>query len=454
MRRGTGAIYWPLVTGNNDDPTVTQGKPVSFFCNTVPDRCPTGPLAYYLPVFLVTILATLTQPATSGSPIYWDQMPQALINNVQLLNCWHGTPISNNYVVGTNLPVVEFHQNGYVRPALEKPPWPAAGGAYPVEMVFALNPATCLIGNLESETSQLALLFQTGQLKLTMADSTVINGLSVGATLTNITVQVGAVLVPRNELVLGTPVEAVMHQIVAGSGSSQVQIKGFGTDTALTGIEDKGGVLSLMELTSINGQGGAFTLENVTLYNFDQWSGQTQVTNIRGYFDMMTREQLPVSRSQAFPSVVAGGDSNMASFPYAMSKSDAQTTTSTNLDLTSALFFPMRLAGNDISLANVQTADADKSFFMTVNGGFTGSNHVIVGFYARRFNDAMRAAWVKKVSGGNDPLSEYVLGAGNTANASLGQRVPTGSHLLTNDNFTYLPWQLSVPPTPAAAATS
>lgn len=444
-KRGTGSILWPLVTGNNNDPSLVQGKITSFFCNTVPDRCPTGPLAYYLPVFLLTVIATLNQPASGGSQIFWDQMPQALIDNINMINAWHGSPISSNYVDGTNLPVVEFVQNGFMRPVRERPPYPSSHGSYPVEYTFALRPSTNAIGNLETETSQLALLYQTAELKYKVADASVIDSLSTGATLTNLSAQCAAVLVPRNELVLGTPVEAVLSETVAGSNASLIQIKGFGTDSALTGIENKGGVLGLMELTSVNGQGGCFTMENVTDYNF-QWRGQDPITgNVIGFMAMNGISQLPNDRSQALPIILeAGGDSSMNQPPYAMNKLDELLTAGTdNLDLREALYMPMVFPGVDVTLSDVQTADSDKQYKLVVTGGFGNGTHKVLGFYARRFNDAMRAAWVTKVTGGQDPLANYVLGAGNVSKAQMGQRVPTGKHLLTSDNFTYLPWQLS-----------
>jgi hypothetical protein len=445
-KRGTGSVLWPLVTGNNDDPTLTQGKVTSFFCNTVPDRCPTGPLAYYLPVFLLTIVATLTQPASGGAPIYWDMLPSALLESVDLINCWHGTPISTNYVKGANLPVVEFLSNGYMRPVRERPPYPGAAGVYPIEYTFALRPSVSGLGHLESETSQLALLYQTGQLKLNIADASAITSLSTGATLSEMSARCSAVLVPRNELVLGTPIESVLHEIVAGTNSSQIQIKGFGTDTAITGIEQKGGVVNLMELTSLNRQGGCFEVENITQYAFP-WRGQDQIQHIIGFMSMNGISQLPNDRAQNFPTILAGGDNSMNQPPYTSWKSDQLVAgvpgAASNMDLHAALYWPMVMAGTDLALSDVQTADSDKSYFLQVFGGFTGETHMILGQYARRFNDAMRAAWVKKITGGNDPLAAYVLGADNVGKAQLGQRVPTGKHLLTNDNFTYLPWQLA-----------
>jgi hypothetical protein len=363
-----------------------------------------------------------------------------------MLNCWHGTPISMNYVTGKNMPVVEFVQNGFMRPVRERPPYPSGHGSYPVEYTFALRPSTNAVGDLETETSQLALLYQTGEIALKVAGADVIDGLSTGATLTNMTAQISAVLVPRNELVLGTPVEAVTHEIVAGSTSSYIQIKGFGTDTAINGCENKGGVLGLLELTSVNGQGGCFTLENIQQYNFP-WRGQDPIEHIVGFMSMNGISQLPNDRSQALPIILeAGGDSSMNNPPYSMAKLDELLTAGTdNLDLREGLYWPMVFPGVDATLSDVQTANSDKQYFLKVNGGFGNGTHVILGFYARRWTDNMRAAWVKKITGGEDPLSEYVLGAGNTAKASLGQRVPSGKHMLTDDNYTYLPWQLSVP---------
>jgi hypothetical protein len=440
-KRGTGSTLVPLVTGNNDDPNVTQGKVTSFFCNTVPDRCPTGPLAYYLPVFLLTVLATLTQPGSGGNQIAWDVMPQALLDSVNLSNCWHGAPISSNYVKGTNLPLTEFYSNGFQRAQRERPPFPSTGVS-PVEYVFALRPSVSALGNLEVETSQLALLYQTGKFQLNWAEASVLTGLSNGATLTGITCRMDAVLVPRNELVLGTPVETVVHEAVASSSSAAIQIKGFGRDTALTGIEDKGGVINLFELTSVNGQGGAFVCENVQNFSFP-WRGQDRTDSIRAYFLANTLGLLPNDRSQAFPTIIAGGDASMNQPPYAMTKSDQITAGSANMDLTKALFWPFVHGGNDLALSDIQTADADKNYFLQVAGGFPGDTHLVLGMYARRFNDAMRAAWVKKITGGNDPLAAYVLGADNVSKAQMGQRVPSGKHLLTNDNSTYLPWQFS-----------
>lgn len=442
--QATGGQLWPLTTGNNDAPTLTQGRPTSFFCNTVPDRCGTAPLAYYFPVLLLTIYATLTQSGTLGSAIQWDRLPPALIESIDWINTWFGTPVSANHVLGTNLNIVEYYANGFRYATRRRPPYPATAGAYPVEYTFAITPAVSRLGRLMNDTSQLALLFQTSQIKINVADSSVLTALSTGATFSNMSAKASAVLVPRNELVLGTPVETILHQVVAGSNSNQVQIKGFGTDSMINGIENKGGVVWLGELTDANGQGGAFSLQNVTQFSFP-WSDQQQTQHIEAWMAMQALGNMPNDRPNTFPTVVVGGDSEFNNPPYAMSKSDQNTTSSTHMDLTSGLFWPIRQGGNQLSLANVQTADADKSYFLTVSGGFTGATHLILGMYARQWQETMRLAWVKKITqGGVDSLAAYVLGGVDAVSkGQLRQRSPHAAHTLTRDNLAYLPWQFA-----------
>lgn len=446
---GTGAQLVALTTGNNDVPALTQGVPTQFFCNTIPDRCPTFRAAYYLPVLFLTIFATLNQPATSGSAIPWDLMPGLLIESVDWINAWHGTPVSANHVKGVHLPLVEYHTNGFRYATRRRPPYPATVGAYPVELTVAITPSISRKGRLMGDTSQLAMLFQQSSVKINVASAAALTSVSTGATFTAMTARLSAALVPRNELVLGTPVETILHQIVAGSNANLIQIKGFGTDTMLKGIESKGGVAYLAELTSINRQGGAFLNENVTQFSFP-WRGQDQIQDMWGYGAMCDLGNMPNDRANTFPSIVVGGDSEFNNPPYAMDKSDQNTTTSTNMDLTKKLAFNLGVqGGNDLVLSDIQTADADKQYYLTVSGGFTGNTHMILAMYARQWLETMRMDWVKRVTDGEDSLAEYVLGSRSAARtAKLLQRPPLSKHYLSTDNLAYLPWVL----TPAAAA--
>ncbi len=441
LNNGTGAQLWPLTTGNNDNPDLTAGGQVSFFFNSVPDRCPSGPLAYYLPIVLLTITGTLTQPASGSALVYWDQLISALLTSVQLQNAWHGTVISANHVKGTNLPLVEYISNGYRFGSRRRPPVPDAAGAYPFRYTIALTPSVSRLGRLESSTSQLAALFSQAQLQIQVAPASVITGLSPGATIGSLKAKASAVLVPRNELVLGTPVETIMHQVVAGSSSNQVLINGFGTETMLTGVQNKGGVVYLGELTS--NLGGCFDSEDVEFFNFP-WRGQGPVYDIDGYVAMSQLANLPNDRPQVLPQPISGGDSEFTDYPYSMN-SDDSFIASESTPKTYANLQAWNLGvqgGNELDLTDLQTADGDQSYFLSVNGGFDSGSHLVVGMYAKAWQENMAKDWLKQVTkGGGSSLAAYVLGQGYTG-AKFEQRAPRTKHIVTADQATYLPWQM------------
>ncbi len=441
---GTGGQLWPLTTGNNDHPDLTAGQQTSFFFNTVPDRCPTAPLAYYLPVIYLTISGNVVQPGSGSSAIFWDKLPKALFTSINLQNAWHGTPISANHVLGAQAPVWEYYANGFRYGSRRRPPIPAGGATHPFAYTFALTPAVSRFGRLMSSTAQLAALFQQAQLQINVAPASVIAGLSGGATLTSLKARASAALVPRNELVLGTPVETILHQIVAGSNSNQVQIKGFGTDSMLTGVQNKGGVVFLSELTSE--VGGVFASEDVTAYNFP-WRGQgAPIYDMDGFVAMQQLSNMPNDRPNVLPSNISGGDSEMNNPPYAMNNSDNWVEDAGAAQNFANMYgWTMAQGGNELDLTDVQTADSDQSYFLTVDGGFDSGAHLIMGMYAKAWQENMVLDWQKQVTkGGGSSLAAYVLGA-NYAGATLKQRPPKTKHIITPDNIAYLPWQLYMP---------
>lgn len=442
---GTGGQLWPLTTGNNDNPDLTPGQQTSFFFNTVPDRCPTAPLAYYLPVILLTILGNVVQVGSGGSAVFWDQLPKALFTSINLQNAWHGTPISANHVLGAQAPVWEWYSNGYRYGARRRPPLPGTGGTTAFAYTFALTPAVNRMGRLMSSTSQLAALFQQAQLQINVAPANVIAALSGGATLTGLKARASAVLVPRNEIVLGTPVETILHQVVAGSNSNQVQIRGFGTDTMLTGVQNKGGVVFLSELAS--NVGGVFSTIDVEFYDFP-WRGQNPVYDMNGFVAMQQLGNMPNERPQVFPSNVSGGDAEFNTPPYAMNTSDDwDEEDNGSYNFRNLYGWNMVQGGDELDLTDLQTADSDQQYYLTVNGGFDSGAHLIMGMYAKAWQQGMVDDWLKQVTkGGPGSLAAYVLGK-DYGTASLKQRAPRTKHIVTPDNVAYLPWQLVMPGT-------
>jgi hypothetical protein len=434
----TGGQLWKLQAGSNDTPTLTPGTTTKWQLNDVPDRCPTGPLAYYLPFLLLTITGTITQPEGGGTAIPKDQLCRLLIASIDWNNAWHGTPVSADHVLGQNLRVVEFHAGGFEYAQRQSNEIGAAAGAATFTLTIAV-PASDRRGGLVRETSQLALLYQPSNFKLNMAAASVLDAVSDGAVASNLVGQLSAYLDPRQEIVCGTPVEWIQHQIVAGGNA--VKIDGFGRDTMLSGVEQKGGVLFLGELTSENGQGGVFESQDVTEFAFN-WRGQQKYTHIDAWFSMLDRAY-PNWRTNVSPSTYASSAPNdYNSMPFAFTNLDGNPSASSG-DRGGRLFFPIALGGNELRLTDLQTADRDETYFLTVTGGFDAGDHLVLAQYAKVFTQQKQADFVSRVcDGGPGSLAAYVLGQ-NYAKARLQRRAPPSKHVLTPDQYTYLALQFA-----------
>ncbi|HYD01790.1 MAG TPA: hypothetical protein VEB22_11240 [Phycisphaerales bacterium] len=403
----------------------------------MPDRAPTGPLAYFLPCLLLTITGVFTQAGGTGVPVYRDQLPYALIESLDWGQAWHGTVLSGDHILGGNLPTVEFVAGGFQTGQLQQSRFPAANGNYPFSITLAL-PACDGRGGLVRDTAQLALCYQPSQVKINMADASVVSAVSPGSSFSSLTLQLTAVLDARQELVLGTAPEWILHQI-SGSTGTAVRVNGFGRETRMTGVEDKGGVGFLAELASVNGQGGSFSTDTVTQYSFP-WRGIAQSENVRAFVNLMIA-QLPARRpvvQVADNGAQTVGDFN--SWPFMQSY---QLTNQNEPELTQMMFWPWVLGGEKLRLTQLQTADRDETYYLscTYNGAI---DHKVQAQYFRVFTEQKRAAWLSMVTkGGPNSLAAYVLGP-DYLKASLFQRGPRDQHVVTPDQRTYLPWQLAV----------
>jgi hypothetical protein len=441
---GTGFQVWPLTTGNNDDPTLTPGKPTSFNCNTMPDRAATGPLAYYLPGVLVTFKGQITQASEGASNIFLDRFYGALFDSIDWIQCWHGNQVSANYVKGADWLPIEYNAMGFRHP-LRMPTLIASStaGAYNFAVQIFV-PACSMFGRLGMETMQLALLFRNSQLKINTASAAVLDNMSAGATFTvPVTARASAVLVPRQDLVLGPAVEWVLSQIVAGTNSAQVQIQNFGTDTQMQGVEPGGGVITLMELAAALDQGGVFTTSDVTQFQFP-WRGQ-QVSQDPEALLAQVITGMPNDRPHTFPNLVDGGgnvaNTDFTGYPYTMDNEPAIGGNSL-INIGGLYGWSMAQGADDLDLTALQTADAAQSYFLTVGGGFTTGSHQVLQQFARSWQPAMVQNWVNQITaGGSSSLAAYVLGA-QLPSAKLHRRTPKTKHVITADQVRYLPWQL------------
>jgi hypothetical protein len=441
MNDQTTSQIWPLQSGSTNRPTLTAGQQVSFQFQDVPDRSPTGPLAYYLPGVILTFIGTLTQAGGAGTVVYADSFFQALFSSLSWIQAWHGSPIQSAHVTGAQWPVTEFYVGGYRYQGQQRfKIASAADGAYPFEVQIFVPFNSCRIGDLEGDTSQLAVLARASQLQINAAPTSALATISTGATMT-CAVTASAVLTPRQELVLGTPIETILTQIVAGSGNA-VKITNFGTDTGLQGVDPGGGVLALNFLTASSNNvnmGGSFASANITDFQW-QWRGQTYTQDVLGLLSMW-RRLLP----KAFADYLTVGGTSSATLlgpPYPLWNAvNNSPESAASAALQNLLYWSLVGPGERPRLSNLQTADSDQTFNMTVTGGYSGS-HQIQGQYARSWQAGMVANWKAQVmAGGEGSLARYVLGP-NYGKAQFARRAPAGQHVLSHDQTRYLPWQL------------
>ncbi len=435
----TGQL-WPLQSGSTTSPILNPGKVTSFQFQDVPDRAPSGPLAYYLPGVELTFSGVVVQGSEGGAIIHSDEFFAALFTNLNWIQAWFGTPIGSSNVLGAQWQVTEYMINGQ-RYAGGVPSIivDAAAGNYPFDVTIFVPFASSRVGDLEHQTSQLALLARASQLQVNVAPLAVLQTLSPGISeITNFTATCSAVLEPRQELVLGTPIETILTQIVAGAGNS-VKITNFGTDTGLQGVDPGGGVLALNFLTNAQGLDGSFESNDILDFVWP-WRSQAYTQDILGLLSQWRRMLPPPI--PGFVATVETGSASLKGFPYTLANPiTLSPAAQARAQLRNLLCWPLVMNGPTPRLGSLQTANSDQTFNMTVTGGFSGS-HQILGQYARSFQKPMRDNWLAQVrAGGDGSLAAYVLGKGWQA-AQMHQRGSAGKAFTTDDESRYLPWQL------------
>jgi hypothetical protein len=444
METQTVGQIWPLLSGSTNAPTLTAGQQTAFQFQDVPDRSPTGPLAYYLPGVILTFRGTIVTAGTAGSDIWFDQFIQCLFSSLAWIQAWHGSPIQAQHVTGAQWPVTEYYVNGFRYQNGQKGKIAsAAAGTYHFETSIFVPFSSCRMGDLEHDTSQLALLARASQLQINSPlNAATLASLSTGSTFGTTTVRASAILVPRQDLILGTPIETILTQIVAGSGNA-VKITNFGTDTGLQGVDPGGGVLALNFLTaSQNGVnlGGSFASANITDFTW-QWRGQAYTQDVLGLLSNWKR--LLSNPYAAFLATQAGLTTpDLIGPPYIITNAVGDSPSSTaDVELHNLMYWSLVGPGARPRLSNLQTADSDQTFNMTVTGGYTGT-HQILGQYARSWQQGMLQNWLAQVmAGGAGSLAAYVLGP-KFGSAKLARRGPQGAHIISHDQTRYLPWQL------------
>lgn len=446
-RRGTSGQLFPLTTGANQAPSASVGGTTTFLCNSLPDRAPGG-LAYYLNCVFLTFTGTYTVTGGSAAVVPWDKFTAYLFSSINWQNAWHGSVISPNFNRGELWPLTEYIKGGWKYAQRKMEPLPSAAAAYSFSVTVALYPSNFHAGDNTHNTAQLAALFKQSTIDVNYANSWTVTS---GGVISNMTVRASALMEPRAELVLGTPVETVIHTIPAGSTSQElVQLIGFGRTSQLQGVQAKGGVISLIELAgdayapSVGSwpfnQPSLNSVAGITSYNFP-WRNQRQTQDIPGYLAGMYQWQQAADRVATAPIAITGGDAEGVGFPF--SSVHANNYASVFYGYQGMYGFPLVFPGEDVRFSDIQTADSDQEYSLSATFTVPG-NHIVLAEYAKSWTVAAVKDWLQLVTAnGDSSLAAYVLGKDNVSKATTSQRLPNKT-VVTGDNMAYLPFQLAV----------
>jgi len=401
LRHATGIQSYPLKAGSTDAPVPVAGVNTTFQLDSLPVRV--GRLAYYMPAIVVTIKGTLTQPGGTTT-IQRDVLMRILLDSLELRNCWHGTPIKSSYFLGAFLPVIEYVGCGYRYAARQRGAIPVAAAAYPFEITFAIP--LCVGPNVKPmQTAQLALFYREAELVMNFAATSVLTTISPGASIAFTNVKASALLYPHKDIWVAPGSEWILYESTASSGQTRIELKSFGNETGLNGVDQNAGVLGLLACSSGAGMGGSFLPNTITQYNFP-WRGQIQSNHPESIFVAQTMLSMGAQRGQQTTTVApAPGDAvDYAGFPYIAGNTTSPDSLTADLDSMYGVWLLQPQL--DMELSKVQLAYGNPAYFLTAS--FVGANNRTLAWQLKSFTRDKIQDAVAQING--EGLAKAVLG--------------------------------------------
>ncbi len=425
LRRSTGYQVYPLTSGGNNQPTLIAGQATNWDLSSI--QISVQRMAYYALGLVLTLYGTVTQAGGTGHKIEPDALTAALIQSIELRNTWMGTPISQSMCLGQYLPLMEFVGCGYRLPRRESLPIPAAAGTYGFQRTIVIP---LCIGSYPTpwHTAPLSAMLKAAQFVMNIQPSTALSTLSPGATFGSLSAQCSVILDPHPSLLLGPGTYWVDYQSPASANQASVQLNSFGNSATIKGTDPNDGVLGLWAITTgsaVAGQlvmPGSFDAQNLQSYEFT-WRAQFKTTHPEA---IMAAQFLALGgngRNVNFGDSTTPSAIDSNGYPYVNGDSGAVSANSTTKPGLLGLYgLPLVQPTEDLSLATVQTAQSNQSYFLTLSGAsFSGTNHTLGWHVASWSTDAVQN-WISTVV--NSGLAATVLGTNNVVPKK--QKIGTG----------------------------
>lgn len=416
MRNHTGTRPWQLTGPTGQTVTWIAGGNGRFNFGDVPDVT-TGNLCNHLLGVLLTVAIPVGATGVYTAGLSADKWLTWLFDSVEVRNCWHGTPISQNHAKGCVLGMMEFMACGYQyfgrRMSVCK-----GGGLPPTLAHIKVNcflPLSYLMGEKGHHTALPVTMYKNGELQLNFGAGP---AAEYQPSFTTATITASAILLPESEIHVGPGNQFIDYPCTVSAGSEVVKMDSFGNNTSLQNVEPGAGIDFLFWLSSAYNQGATF-------------AGPARVKDLR-------RVGIPFRGIQStthlepfllsFESAIGGRESgesdaydatamdvvksNLSGFPYAHNYAGPLMADFAldGSDIRDMLGFPIIYPGRDLEVTKVASYEGTQSYFLSWASGkapTTGTHHSFShAFYSwtpAMWDDAMRLIV-------NSGLAQSVLG--------------------------------------------
>ena len=417
MRNHTGIRPWQLSGPTGQVATWTAGGSARFLLNDVPSLT-SGTLCNHLLGILVTCLITVGSSGMVTASASADDFLTWLFESVEVRNCWHGTPVSQNHAKGCVLGLMEFLACGYqyFGRRLSVPALGELGSHWLTVNTFI--PLYYGMGEKGHHTALPVDFYKNAELVLNFGAGSDDGGEGQNS-IHAATIRASAIFLPESEIHVGPGQQFIDYQSPANANSEIVKMDSFGCATTLQDAEAGAGVDFLFWLSSHYSQGQNF-------------AGPARVKDLirvgipfRGIQSTQHLEPFLLGLEAAIGGREAGESdaydmtamdvvmSNLAGWPYAHNYAGPLHAdfNANGSDIRDMLGFPIIYPGRDLEVTKVQSFEGTQSYFLTFATGAAPANGTTHHTFAHQFFSWTPAKW--------DDAMRVLVNAG-TAQAVIG----------------------------------
>lgn len=414
LRNHTGWRKWPLRGDAGENQAWSNAATMQFDLKNLPIL--TGDnLANYLAAVQLTFYGTYNVISASGTPvpITPEELTRFLIDSIDHQGAWHGRPLAQQHIRGATLPIIEHIACGHQWGSRHRMPFHAAAAGAQTFVHTVTLPLAYFLGEKGHHTAQLALFFKDSQLYINTPQASVLQSVNAAATITSCTVRASALLLAEPEIRIGPAQEWQEFRQTAQANSDTVDMDSMGNMTSLEGVEPGAGIDTILALTSVNGQLGAFTADTVTRFSAP-FRHQTQTNHVQPFIHEWEQQTSfgegsdeMIRNSETAAQLRTGFKDPRVSMPYVPLVGSTAAAVAGQTIPANARAFPILVGSLNLETSKLQTFEGTQTYYLTatVSGTHRTLVHQFKSWSPAKLADALAlitdAGLARKVTGTN-----------------------------------------------------